>query len=116
MLDAGLRTQLQGYLDRLTAPVEILASLDDSAGSREMLEFLNELKSLSPRLTLGTERLGGAPTPSFALRRAGEEPRVRFAGLPLGHELSSLVLAAAGGRTSAEGGCWRARAGASPSG
>ncbi len=102
MLDAGLKTQLKGYLDRLTVPVEIVASLDEAGASREMLEFLNELVSLSPLLTLAaargehTERAEGGesiPTPSFALRRAGEEPRVRFAGLPLGHELSSLVLA-----------------------
>jgi NADH-dependent peroxiredoxin subunit F len=100
MLDAGLKTQLKGYLDRLTAPVEIVASLDQSPASREMREFLSELRSLSPLLSLAgelgsgqTEGSEGTPRPSFALRRAGEEPRVRFAGVPLGHELSSLVLA-----------------------
>ena len=101
MLDAGLKTQLKGYLDRLTAPVEIVASLDEGAAASEMREFLSELRSLSPLLSLAaeggpsdqTEGGEGTPRPSFALRRAGEEPRVRFAGLPLGHELSSLVLA-----------------------
>jgi len=102
MLDAGLKTQLKGYLDRLTVPVEIVASLDEGAASREMLELLNDLVSLSPLLTLAAvreargeraEESESVPTPSFALRRAGEEPRVRFAGLPLGHEFSSLVLA-----------------------
>jgi NADH-dependent peroxiredoxin subunit F len=101
MLDAGLKTQLKGYLDRLTGPVEIVASLDEGAAAREMREFLSELRSLSPLLSLAaeggpsgqTEGAEGTPRPSFALRRAGEEPRVRFAGLPLGHELSSLVLA-----------------------
>ena len=101
MLDAGLKTQLKGYLDRLTAPVEIVASLDQGAAAREMREFLSELRSLSPLLSVAaeggpggqTEGDKGTPRPSFALRRAGEEPRVRFAGVPLGHELSSLVLA-----------------------
>jgi NADH-dependent peroxiredoxin subunit F len=101
MSDAGLRTQLKGYLDRLTVPVEIVASLDEGVASREMREFLGDLQSLSPLLSLPaeggpsgqTERDAGTPKPSFALRRAGEEARVRFAGLPLGHELSSLVLA-----------------------
>jgi alkyl hydroperoxide reductase subunit F len=101
MLDAGLRTQLKVYLDRLTVPVEIVASLDEGAAAREMREFLNELRSLSPLLSLAgelgsgvqTEGNEGIPGPSFALRRAGEEPRIRFAGVPLGHELSSLVLA-----------------------
>jgi alkyl hydroperoxide reductase subunit F len=101
MLDAGLKAQLKGYLDRLTVPVEIVASLDEGAAARQMREFLNELLSLSPLLSLvGEGGLGGrteggegTPRPSFALRRAGEEARVRFAGVPLGHELSSLVLA-----------------------
>ncbi len=101
MLDAGLKTQLKGYLDRLAGPVEIVASLDEGAAGRQMREFLSELQSLSPLLSLvGDGGSGGAaeggegiPRPSFALRRTGEEPRVRFAGVPLGHELSSLVLA-----------------------
>jgi NADH-dependent peroxiredoxin subunit F len=93
MLDAGLKTQLKGYLDRLTAPVEIVASLDEGAAAREMREFLSELQSLSPLLSLAGELREGTPKPSFALRRSGEEPRIRFAGVPLGHELSSLVLA-----------------------
>jgi alkyl hydroperoxide reductase subunit F len=101
MLDAGIKTQLKGYLDRLTAPVEIVASFDQSPAAREMHDFLSELRTLSPLLSLAgelgssgqTEGSEGTPRPSFALRRAGEEPRVRFAGVPLGHELSSLVLA-----------------------
>jgi len=92
MLDAGLKAQLKGYLDRLTAPVEIVASLDEGAEAREMREFLSELRSLSPLLSLAaeggpsgqTQGGEGTPRPSFALRREGEEPRVRFAGLPLG--------------------------------
>ena len=31
--------------------------------------------------------------PSFAVRTVGGESRVRFAGVPLGHEFTSLVLA-----------------------
>jgi NADH-dependent peroxiredoxin subunit F len=101
MLDAGLKSQLKDYLDRLTAPVEIVASLSEGAAGREMREFLSELASLSPLLSVAgepgssgqIEGSEGTPSPSFALRRAGEEPRVRFAGVPLGHELSSLVLA-----------------------
>ena len=93
MLDAGLKTQLKGYLDRLTQPVEIVASLDDGGGSREMLELLEDIASTSSLVSLETRRNDGELAPSFALRRPGQPAQVRFAGLPLGHEFSSLVLA-----------------------
>jgi len=93
MLDAGLKTQLKGYLERLSQPVHIVASLDDGAASREMLELLTDIVSLSPLVTLDSRTDGAAVTPSFALGRAGQEPRVRFAGPPMGHEFTSLVLA-----------------------
>jgi alkyl hydroperoxide reductase subunit F len=93
MLDAGLKTQLKAYLDRLTQPVGMVASLDESDASREMLELLEEIASLSPLVTLETLRGDRELAPSFALRRGAEPVQVRFAGLPLGHEFSSLVLA-----------------------
>lgn len=94
MLDEALKAQLRGYLERLTQPVEIVASLDDGDASREMLELLNDIVSTSTLVTLKREDgRGGQAAPSFALRRVGEEARVRFAGLPLGHEFTSLVLA-----------------------
>ncbi len=99
MLDAGLKTQLQGHLARLQQPVEIVASLDESEASRDMLELLSDIAAMSPRISLEVRRDDGQASdegqvrPSFALRRKGEEPRVRFAGVPMGHEFTSLVLA-----------------------
>jgi alkyl hydroperoxide reductase subunit F len=93
MLEDNLKTQLKGYLDRLVQPVEIVASLDDGDKSREMLELLQDIVSLSPLVTLAPERDASQVKPSFALRRPGQEPHVRFAGLPMGHEFTSLVLA-----------------------
>ncbi|HEX4153572.1 MAG TPA: hypothetical protein VHY75_15300 [Steroidobacteraceae bacterium] len=89
MLDAALRVQLKGYLDRLTQPVGIQASLDESGASREMLELLEDIVSASPRVTLKAAPGGDADiAPSFALHAGGAAPRVRFAGLPLGHEFT----------------------------
>jgi len=93
VLDANLRTQLKGYLERLTQAVEIVASVDDGHKSREMLELLYDIVSLSPLVTLVPQRDDTQVKPSFALRRAGHAPHVRFAGLPMGHEFTSLVLA-----------------------
>jgi alkyl hydroperoxide reductase subunit F len=93
MLESGLKMQLKGYLERLTQPVEIVAALHEGDASRQMLELLNEIVALSPLVTLDTRREETEVKPSFALRRKGEESRVRFAGLPMGHEFTSLVLA-----------------------
>ncbi len=93
MLDAALKTQLKAYLDRLKEPVEIVASLDDGDVSREMLALLEDIAASSALVRLTVRRGDGELSPSFALRRAGHETGVRFAGLPLGHEFSSLVLA-----------------------
>jgi NADH-dependent peroxiredoxin subunit F len=93
MLDATLKSQLGSYLERLTAAVEITAQVDDGNESREMLALLADITSLSPRITVREDRDGSARVPSFALARPGEPARIEFAGLPLGHEFTSLVLA-----------------------
>jgi len=93
VLDTDLKAQLQGYLQRLSQPVEIVASVDDGDESRRMLDLLGDIVALSPLVTLDPCRDEGQVKPSFALRRPGEEARVRFAGLPMGHEFTSLVLA-----------------------
>src|SRR5580693_586274 len=92
MLDSNMKTQLKGYLERISQPVEIIASLDDGEKSQEMLELLTDIESLSDLVKVAG-RETGQMLPSFALRRPGAEPHVRFAGVPMGHEFTSLVLA-----------------------
>jgi alkyl hydroperoxide reductase subunit F len=93
MLDSNLKTQLKGYLERISQPVEIVASLDDSAKSGEMLALLNDIESVSDLIKIEVRRDDAQVKPSFAVRRPGAESQVRFAGLPMGHEFTSLVLA-----------------------
>jgi alkyl hydroperoxide reductase subunit F len=93
MLDTNLKAQLQGYLERISQPVEIVASLDDSDKSREMLDLLEDIESASSLVKIAADRDESAVKPSFALRQPGTESRVRFAGVPMGHEFTSLVLA-----------------------
>ena len=93
MLDADLKTQLQAYLQKATRPIEIVASLDDSEKSREMEELLGELVLLSDKISLTERRDADAHTPSFALNSPGHDIHLRFAGIPMGHEFTSLVLA-----------------------
>src|SRR5688572_30491055 len=93
MLEPEMKSQLGAYLERLVAPVEITAHVDDSTDSRDMLALLADIASLTPRVTVTQSQEGAARTPSFALARPGEAARVTFAGIPLGHEFTSLILA-----------------------
>ncbi|SFO90471.1 alkyl hydroperoxide reductase subunit F [Pseudomonas sp. NFACC24-1] len=92
MLDANLKAQLKSYLERVTQPIEIVASLDDGAKSQEMLALLQEVASLSHQITLLDNGTDGRK-PSFSLNRPGADISLRFAGIPMGHEFTSLVLA-----------------------
>ncbi|MFV0456876.1 MAG: alkyl hydroperoxide reductase subunit F [Pseudomonas sp.] len=92
MLDSNLKTQLKAYLEKVTQPFEIVASLDDGEKSQEMLSLLQDIASLSDKITLKTDGQD-ARKPSFALNRIGGDIGLRFAGLPMGHEFTSLVLA-----------------------
>ncbi|MFZ5721641.1 MAG: alkyl hydroperoxide reductase subunit F [Pseudomonadota bacterium] len=93
MLDASLKAQLQAYLQNVREPVELVASLDDGPKSRELRELLDDIASVSDGKV--TVSAGGADDrrPSFEIRRKGSDVAVQFAGLPLGHEFTSLVLA-----------------------
>ena len=93
MLDATMTQQLKTYLANLREPVELVASLGDddkSAQTRELLEEIAALHDLVSASFDGTD----SRKPSFVIRRASDaEKWVRFAGLPMGHEFTSLVLA-----------------------
>ena len=92
MLDTAIRTQLKAYLEKLRQPIELVASLDDSAKSAEMLKLLHDIGALSPLVSV-RENGTDARKPSFSVGRGGEPARIRFAGIPMGHEFTSLVLA-----------------------
>ncbi len=93
MLDDNLKNQLSAYLGRVTQPFEIVASLSDSESSQEMLSLLQTIAGLrSDMITLRTDGQD-ARKPSFTLQRQGTTTSLRFAGAPLGHEFTSLVLA-----------------------
>ena len=94
MLDANLKSQLQAYLGRMTQPIEIVATLDDSDAAREMGELLEDVAGLSSLITLEQRAADGSVrAPSFTVNRVGSDMGIRFAGIPMGHEFTSLVLA-----------------------
>jgi NADH-dependent peroxiredoxin subunit F len=93
MLDSAIQTQLAAYLQRITQPVELVASLDESPAAAEMRELLGEIAALHP--TMVTARFDGtaARRPSFQITRRGADMGLAFAAIPMGHEFTSLVLA-----------------------
>jgi len=92
MLDSNIKTQLKAYLEKLQRPIELVASLDASPAAREMLGLLTDIAELSAKVSL-REDGNAALRPSFAIGLPGETPRITFAGIPMGHEFTSLVLA-----------------------
>jgi NADH-dependent peroxiredoxin subunit F len=94
MLDANLKQQLQAYLGRMTQPIEIVATLDASDAAGEMRDLLEEIATLSSLITLRQRDADGSVrAPSFSVSRVGTDMGIRFAGIPMGHEFTSLVLA-----------------------
>ena len=93
MLDASLKAQLAGYLQRMIHRVELVAALDATKASADLRALLKDIAEASPLVAV-RETVGGPHrTPSFSIGREGEAARVRFAGMPMGHEFTSLVLA-----------------------
>jgi alkyl hydroperoxide reductase subunit F len=93
MLDDTLKSQLAAYLERVTLPIEIVASLGEDDNSAEMRDLLQTIQGLrSDKISVAYDGSDDRK-PSFSLKRAGSETNLRFAGLPLGHEFTSLVLA-----------------------
>jgi alkyl hydroperoxide reductase subunit F len=111
MLDDDMKAQLKGYLQRITRPIVLAATVDQGAASREMLELLRDVAGQSGLVSVAVNPAagpavspavsptgaggadGGRRVPSFRIERTGSDVGLAFAGLPTGHEFTSLVLA-----------------------
>lgn len=94
MLDATMKQQLSAYLNHLRNPIELVVSVNDSPKSKELEELAREIADLNDQITMTTttDKIQGR-SPVMSVAKAGAESRVAFAGVPLGHEFTSLVLA-----------------------
>lgn len=92
MLDDDVKFQLKMHLEKIARPIELVASLDDTSASRELLALLTDIATLSSQVSIDTSG-EEARRPSFVIRRVGSDVKVGFAAVPLGHEFTSLVLA-----------------------
>lgn len=91
LLDDQIKTQLKQYLAMLEGDLVLKVHVGEDETSKNMLELVQTLDDMSPRITIEHAEL--ERTPSFSVNRVGEDTGVIFAGLPLGHEFTSLVLA-----------------------
>lgn len=90
-LDAEIKQQLEQYLQLMEGDILLKVSAQTDTVSKDMLDLVEELSSMSNRIKVEHTTL--SRTPSFSVNRPGEDTGVVFAGVPLGHEFTSLVLA-----------------------
>ncbi|PLR94630.1 alkyl hydroperoxide reductase subunit F [Bacillus sp. T33-2] len=91
VLEADIKAQLNQYLQLMEGDIVLKVSAGSDDVSKDMLALIDELASMSSKITVETAQL--TRTPSFSVNRVGEDTGVTFAGIPLGHEFTSLVLA-----------------------
>ncbi len=93
MLDANIAAQLKSYLQNVKRPIELIAALDDSSKANEMRDLLQEIAAMSDQIALIEDADSDTRKPSFQVKQPSGEEKIRFAGIPMGHEFTSLVLA-----------------------
>ncbi|EIU7745100.1 alkyl hydroperoxide reductase subunit F [Vibrio vulnificus] len=93
MLDQAIKQQLTQYLTNLKQDVRLVVSLDDSKGSQDILALANEIADLSPLITVVRDDAASTRKPVMTVTNPEKSTALRFAGLPMGHEFTSLVLA-----------------------
>ncbi|WP_370296600.1 alkyl hydroperoxide reductase subunit F [Rossellomorea marisflavi] len=91
MLDANIKAQLEQYLQMLESDILLKVSAGEDKVSQDMLSLVDQVATMSPRIKVENTEL--ERTPSFSVNRIGEDTGITFAGVPLGHEFTSLVLA-----------------------
>jgi alkyl hydroperoxide reductase subunit F len=93
MLDTATQAQLTSYFEKISQPIELIASLDNSPGAADIRELVSEIAAIAPDKIRA--RFDGTfeRRPSFQITRVGAAMGVHFAALPMGHEFTSLLLA-----------------------
>ena len=92
MLDTNIQAQLKAYFEKIVNPIVLEATLDNSPQSAQMLELLNEVAAQSDKISVRTSGKS-KNIPSFTVGKEDEVARIAFSGLPMGHEMTSFILA-----------------------
>ncbi len=92
MLDTNIKSQFKVYFEKIVSPIVLVASVDEGESSQRMLELLREVAEQSDKIT-GKIDGKAEHIPSFTVSKVDQEARIMFADLPMGHELTSFILA-----------------------
>jgi len=93
MLDTNIKNQLTSHFASITSPVELLIALDDSNKSTELKNLANDLASLSDHFLVRDNPNQDVRRPSMVVSSPVNNTQITFAGVPMGHEFTSLILA-----------------------
>lgn len=93
MLDQGMTSQLQNLLGQIPGTVTLQLALDDGEDSQQLRALAEELATLSDKVRLDSAPANATRKPTLVLKAEGRDDGISFAGLPTGHEFTSLVLA-----------------------
>ncbi|RQW64084.1 alkyl hydroperoxide reductase subunit F [Vibrio viridaestus] len=93
MLDQAIKQQLQQYLANLKEDVRLVVSLDESKAANELESLANEISELSPLVSVVRDDSASERKPVMTVSNPAKQTQLRFAGVPMGHEFTSLILA-----------------------
>jgi alkyl hydroperoxide reductase subunit F len=93
MLDQNMKTQLKAYLDNLKSDVHLVLSLDDSDTAQKLHGLATDIAALNDKVKVFEDQSASARKPIMQVINPVKQTALGFAGLPMGHEFTSLVLA-----------------------
>ena len=92
-LDQKIKDQLSAYLGKINNSVEITYYENQTTKSNEMVELLNEVNQMSTFISLKAGNDKQHRSPAFCINQPSHETGIVFAGIPMGHEFTSFILA-----------------------
>ncbi len=91
MIDKQLKESLSDVFKKMKSKVVLTISIDSSESSLQLKDLVSDLAALSDLIEVQEATLERVPLLQVSSSIA--ESRVRFAGVPMGHEFTSLALA-----------------------
>ncbi|EAS62477.1 alkyl hydroperoxide reductase subunit F [Photobacterium angustum] len=93
MLEQSMKQQLKAYLENLKTDIQLVLSLDDSDTAQKLHELAHEIAELNDKVSVIEDNNASVRKPVMQVVNPTKETSMSFAGLPMGHEFTSLVLA-----------------------
>ena len=92
-LDQNIKNQLSTYMAKIENPIEIVYFENESDKSAEMVNLLTEVDAMSSMISIKKREDSTYRSPSFQVNQPDYVTGIVFAGVPMGHEFTSFILA-----------------------